>query len=467
MMSNNRLAEHKLSFREKLSYGLGTFGDQLSSNGITNTVKPVYNIFLGVNPAIVGLALMAGKVVDAFTDPLMGWISDNTRTRFGRRRPFILFASVLCGFAFLLPWLVDKDWNNQTQFIYLVAATTIAALFSTIYTVPWTALGMELTPDYHERNSVMAFRTFLSMLCYVTIIPWLWYWSQNEVFLNPLSGLRWISIGVAIFVLLGGIMTFLGCRERYYRISKAQSTQKFIDTFRQTFKNRAFVIVLGLTLCQVIGMSAAQSLGLYVSTYHVYAGDTVKGAGMIAIFQVIQAIAGMISIPLILKFSKKYGKQVVMAGSFILAIIGSGSQWFLFTPVFPLLQLIPPIFIAPSNAAFWMINGSMRADVIDDEETKTGIRIEGAFGSIARWFEKLAYSLNYLISGLILNWVGFDIVLKSNQTETAINGMRVAYAFYPIVLCIIGLLLIRIYPLTEKKMAEYRHILEMRRGKIE
>lgn len=465
-MLNNTEKKESLSFREKISYGLGTFGDQLSSNGITNSVKPVYNIFLGINPGIVGLALMLGKIVDAFTDPLMGWISDNTRSRFGRRRPYILAGALLCAMAFVLPWLVAREWSNQSQIAYLILATTLVALFSTIYTVPWTALGMELTPDYHERNSVMAFRTFTSMFCYISIIPWLWYWSQNSIFDNPVIGLRWISIGAGSFILFGGIMTFRGCKERYYRISKSQATQKFFMTVCETLKNKAFLIILGLTLCQVIGMSAAQSLGLYVSTYHVFGGDTVKGAGMIAVFQVVQAIAGMLSLPLVLRAAKMYGKQLAMAGSFILAIIGSSSQWFLFTPEIPWLQLIPPIFIAPSNAAFWMINGSMRADVADDDEYRTGVRREGAYGSIARWFEKLAYSLNYLISGLILNWVGFDIALKSNQSQHAITGMRAAYAFYPVVLCVIGLVLIKIYPLTEKKLITYRSVLENRRGKI-
>jgi GPH family glycoside/pentoside/hexuronide:cation symporter len=456
-----------LSFKEKMSYALGTFGDQLSSNGITNTVKPVYNIFLGVNPGIVGLALMLGKIVDAFTDPIMGWISDNTRSRYGRRRPYILWGAVLCSFAFLLPWLVSPGWNNQTQFIFLIVATTLVAMFSTVYTVPWTALGMELTPDYNERNSVMAFRTFTTMFCYIAIIPWLWYLSQNRIFNNPITGMRWISLGAGVFILFGGIACFRGCKERYYRISKTQERQKFITTVKIALKNKPFLIILGLTLCQVIGMSAAQSLGLYVSTYHVFGGNTLKGAGMIAVFQVVQAVAGIISLPVVLWAAKKYGKRTVMAATFVLAIIGSGSQWFLFTPLVPWLQLIPPLFIAPSNAAFWMINGSMRADIADDDEFKTGIRREGTYGSIARWFEKLAYSLNYLISGLILNWVGFDVALKGSQSALTILQMRAAFAFYPIILCVFGLLLIRIYPLTEQKLKAYRTVLEQRRGEVE
>jgi glycoside/pentoside/hexuronide:cation symporter, GPH family len=305
------------------------------------------------------------------------------------------------------------------------------------------------------------------MFCYIAIIPWLWYWSQNEIFANPVVGLRWISIGAGLFILFGGIVCFSGCRERYYRISKSQKTQKLLSTIKITLKNRSFIIILGLTLCQVLGMSAAQSLGLYVSTYHVFGGDTVKGAGMIAIFQVVQAVSGMLTLPLVLWAASKYGKRFVMAATFILAMIASSSQWFLFTPVYPLLQLIPPIFIAPSNAAFWMINGSMRADIADDDEIKTGIRREGAYGSIARWFEKLAYSLNYLISGLILNWVGFDVALKGNQSTDTIAQMRAAYAFYPVLLCLIGLILVKIYPLTEKKLKEYREILEKRRGAVE
>ena len=375
-----------LSFWEKFSYGIGTFGDQLTTNAVNVTVKPVYTMVFMMSPTLVGFTLMIGKIVDAFTDPVMGNISDNTRTRMGRRRPYILFGSIFSTIAFPLLWFASRDWGTWSLFTYLIIVTSIIALISTTYCVPWTALGMEMTPHYHERTHLMVYRSLLTKGIWF-VIPWLWAWSQLDIFPDPIIGMRWISVGVGALVVLGGIISFSGCRERYYKAASHQDSIGILDAVRLTFKNRPFLIILGITFVQVMGISSTiGGIGLYVSTYHVYGGDLGAGAVISGWIGTVSSLVGICCIPLIYFMSQKFGKRATMAGCLGMALAGSILNWFCYTPDMPVLQLIPAVFMAFSVTAFWMINGSMRIDVVDHDEMTTGLRREGAYGSIGRWF---------------------------------------------------------------------------------
>lgn len=456
----------RLAFIEKFSYGIGTCGDQLTTNAVNTTVKPVFNIVLGLSPSLVGLALMLGKIVDAFTDPVMGNISDNTRTRWGRRRPYILFGSITCAIAFPLLWFVPQGWGNTETFIYLIIATGFIALLSTVYSVPWTALGFELTPDYHERTQVMVYRALLTKGIWF-IIPWLWYWSQNPIFSNPLVGMRWIGLGLGVIIIGTSLMCFLGCRERYYKAASRQIKVKLVEGIRLTFRNKPFFILMGITVIQVLAIATTISgLGLYVSTYWVYGGDLEAGAKMTATVGTLNSIIGLACIPLISLASKRFGKRATMVGVLALSCLGCIMNWFCYTPAFPLLQLVPVFFFAPSNTAFWLINGSMRADVVDHDEISTNYRREGAYGAIGRWIEKLAFAASFFISGAVLDLAGFDAKLEGAQPEDALLNIRLAYSFLPAAIMALGIYLAKIYPLTEQTMNEYREELEKRRGAV-
>lgn len=464
--SNTASTHERLSIREKIAYGLGTFGDQLTTNAINQTVRPIFNIVLGLSPTLIGSALMVGKLIDAFTDPLMGAISDNTRTRWGRRRPYIFWGSFSCALAFPLIWFVPQAWGQWGMMAYLVVTLTLIAILSTIYSVPWTALGMEMTPDYHERTQVMVYRTLLTKGIWF-VIPWFWAWSQCKIFSNPVIGMRWIGLGVSVVTLLSGLACFAGCKERYYKAAKSQAKVKLSEAAGITLRNKPFLIVLLITLVQVIGIATTVGgLTLYVSTYWVYDGDLGAGATMAASLGTMKAIVGLLVLPLISFLARRIGKKATMGGCLGLAFIGSILNWFCFSRNFPMLQIIPAMFFAPSMTAFWLINGSMRADVVDHDEMQTGSRREGIYGSIGRWFEKLAFAGSLLLSGIILDLVGFDALLKSNQAPETLLNMRIAFAVIPALAMLAGLYLVKIYPLTERVMQNYRIELEKRRGQI-
>ncbi len=162
--------EDRISFAHKLIYGLGAF--------INNTLAAasggmiiVLNLGLGMNPVLVGLLGALPRLTDALTDPLMGYISDHTRSRWGRRRPYIFAGAIIAGLSFALLWQLPRDQSDTFYFIFFLVGSIIFYLGYTVFATPWVALGYEMTPDYHERTRLMGVQNFIGQLAYV-VSPW-------------------------------------------------------------------------------------------------------------------------------------------------------------------------------------------------------------------------------------------------------------------------------------------------------
>ncbi|HQE96446.1 MAG TPA: MFS transporter, partial [Candidatus Marinimicrobia bacterium] len=160
----------RLPVLTKICYGLGTGLDMWGFWLYPGVAFAVFNMYLGVNPMLVGLALTLIRIYDAFTDPIAGWISDNFRSKYGRRRPFILGAGVLSGLGLPLLFLVSPAWADQTflglsvVFWYMLLSNLIYIPIISLFTVPYNSLGNELTPDYEERTSVMTYRSVMQKI---------------------------------------------------------------------------------------------------------------------------------------------------------------------------------------------------------------------------------------------------------------------------------------------------------------
>ena len=152
--------EDRIPFHQKLIYGSGAFVNNLLAAAIGGMVI-VLNIGLGMNPALVGLLSALPRLVDAFTDPLMGFISDRTQSRWGRRRPYIFIGAILSGVIFALLWQLPSGQSESFYFWFFLAGSLLFFLGYTIFATPWVALGYELTPDYHERTRLMGTQFFI------------------------------------------------------------------------------------------------------------------------------------------------------------------------------------------------------------------------------------------------------------------------------------------------------------------
>jgi GPH family glycoside/pentoside/hexuronide:cation symporter len=469
----NKRAKHVVSEKdkvplfEKLMYGAGSGSFQMAIDGVNQLANPIFNITLGLPPSAVGLVGMISRISDAFTDPLMGSISDNTRTRFGRRRPYILIGAVLTAFAFTLIWRVPESWGVSNTFVWYLCAMLLFYLCSTIQNVPYHTLGLEMTADHHERTVVSSFKMLFGYL-FTAGVPWIFRIAQSEtLFDSVMDGIRHISWFVALGIMIGGVLPALFVKERYQKIASKAKKVPFRQGAAMTLKNKPFRILIGIILCTGISGGMVGPMGFYIANYHVYGGDLKAGSQLFAIGSNVWMVCSIVSLVIMTKLCQRIGKTNTLRIVVILGIIAALSSFVLYNKHYPYLLLVFQALVAPVGAGFWTITTSMKADVCDDDELKSGARREGMFGSIGNWIMKMAGACTLFISGLILQFTGFDAELGGDQIPGAVLNMRLCFALIPAITGCIAMYLLHIYPLGEDRMDEIRAELETRRGAVE
>ena len=206
-------ASDRVPFTQKLAIGMGEMAS-VGRQSIDQLALPVYNIMLGVNPLLVTAVASGVRFVDALTDPLAGSLSDNTRSRFGRRKPFLVGASIACAVTLPLVWWLPGGLSENGYFLYfLVTLLGFYAAYS-FFDVPLIGLALEATPDYHERTRVAAYKAFFSHGTSIAA-AWLFALTQARVFHSSLHGVRMVGIGMGISMLLVGLVPVLFVREGY------------------------------------------------------------------------------------------------------------------------------------------------------------------------------------------------------------------------------------------------------------
>lgn len=458
----------KVPVWQKIFYGAGSGSYQLSGEGVKGLANPIYNITLGLSPSLVGLVLMIARIFDAFTDPLIGRWSDNARTRWGRRRPFIFVGSFLTAGAFVLIWMVPESWAGQTQklFLYYLVSMLVFYFCATIQVVPYHTLGLEMTADYHERTVISGYKMVFSFT-FSLLLPWVFRFAQADAFSgNTMAGMRFLSFIMAGVIIVGGILPALFVREPYYRLAKDQEKVPFWKSARLTLQNTSFLILTAVILTSSLGPSMVGALGPYIIYYEMYGGDTKAGAELAAIGSNLFSIAAIICTPLLTAWSRKTGKVAMLKLLVWLGLIGSLLSFVLFSRTHPYLVLVYYLLQAPAAAGFWTLTTSMKADICDDDELRNGTRREGMFGAVGGWIGKTALSVTFLISGVILEATGFRVELKGNQAPETLLWMRILFAVIPAISSAAALYFLSKYTLSHARMDEIRRELEARRSTI-
>ncbi|TVP77676.1 MAG: sodium:melibiose symporter, partial [Puniceicoccaceae bacterium] len=304
-----------LKAREKLSYGSGAIPFTLAYAALANLAFPIFNITLGLSATLIGIALAIGRLWDAFTDPVMGMISDNARTRWGRRRPFILLGGLLCGLTFPLFWFLPTGWGEPAQFAWIVLCILLFYSATTVYSVPWLSLGYELNPDPLERTRLQAWRTYLAAGASLAL-PWIYRGAQADGFGDTIVGMRWLGLACGLAFILFAWPVFLGCRERVDATTLARLKTPLIQGLRETCANRAFLILVGgIVTTMLCAPMLVGSLDIYINNYHIFDGDTRRGAAYAATFGTIFFLLQLIFVPLALRLTARFGKITVIRAS--------------------------------------------------------------------------------------------------------------------------------------------------------
>jgi len=466
----------------KIAYGMGTGIDMWGFWLYPGVAFAVFNIYLGVSPVLVGLALTLIRIYDAITDPIAGWISDNFRSKHGRRRPFILVAGVLSGLGLPALFFVSPEWAGinflgaSAVFWYMILSSMIYIPLMSVYTVPFNSLGAEMTPDYEERTSVMTYRSSMQKIFEVgnfyalrfTNLSWFLYTDYaGNLHKNTLLGMQVYTSILGLLMAIFAVIIFFRVKERYYDkvVIKMKKRISLRSSFYETLKCKPFRLMMGVGGAFTLGTSMVGALGYYATVYYVCGGSTIEGDNWNFWMGIAFMIGGFLGAPILGSVACKTEKKAAVIVAATIGILGYGGSWFLYTPLVPWLQTIASGMMGLASSGLWMLHSSIGADIIDYDEISTGIRREGSFTACGSYILKLGNSMGYFISGLILGWVGFDSSLGA-QLPNTVFWIRAMLASIPVVGLLTVIFFISKLSLTKAKCEEIRTGLEARRGKV-
>jgi len=279
-------AEDRVSFPRKLAYGAGGPVDILSVWILVSISYPLFNMELGLAPTKVAIILMSLRLWDGIIDPIMGWISDNTRSRWGRRRPYIFVGAILAGLTFPLMWWFPRELTDWQVVGWVVGFGIMFYTGFTIWAMPYQSLLMEMSPDYNERTRVAAVRGIFQSISSL-VVGFSWWLALRPMFADPetgiastANGMRYISLVVAVVIMIFGVLPALFVRERYYVSATSRSTERISlrRSLKETLSNKPFIILCAFTILFLLGTSSYDSYGRYVGTYYVLGGDWEKSS---------------------------------------------------------------------------------------------------------------------------------------------------------------------------------------------
>jgi GPH family glycoside/pentoside/hexuronide:cation symporter len=454
-----------LTTKQKIAWGAGGFPENLANNALLSLVNPIFNIGLGLSPALIGLAVSISRVLDAFTDPMMGNISDNLRTRWGRRRPWIFLGAIVMSVFFILTWFPSPGWSDSTIAVFLGINCALFYVGFTMWGIPYGALGMELEADYDRRTRLMTYRIvagviggFLSAFLYRICLL--------EIFGDDsgVVGVKYVGVGVGILIFVSAAIPAVFVQERFAeQVSKKLNIWKAL---KYTLQDKPFLMLQGYSFLLFIGLFMASPLLVYIYIYYVAQGDRAFGGTLNGLSFVPTVVVQLLMMPFIAVVCKYVEKKTLLMVGLSVASLGYASTWFLFSPSHPYISLIPPIICNAGLSFGWVLNPSLTADICDYDEYRTGRRREGMYGAVGGFIYKVAIGVVLLLSGVVLQWAGFGEGVKefSELPEGAVTRVRIVYATFPTACLCMAMLLMWKYPLNRKAVADLKSKLEAMRA---
>lgn len=461
----------RIPFVQKLGFSIGVNTEYFAS-GLTMSVlwMPFFNIGIGMSPTVLGIILMVFMLWDAITDPVMGYISDNIRTRWGRRRPFIVIGAVCTTLIYPLFWYIPDFSTDAMRITYLVVVGIAFYTGFTIWSMPYYGLQMELTPNYDEKTRLSAYMAVfgkLSALCG----GWVLALATNPSIIGSSSaegdivaGMRNICWWMCGLILFCGLLPALVVKERYFeREVVPKDRECFMTSLKESFSCMPLWLLIGISFFLLAGVFSVKAVGQYVNIYYVFGGDLSAAAVMEGWKGTAMVTAGITLIPFWIWVGEQLDKKAMVVTLLIVVMVGHALNYLCMRPSMPWLQLIPAAFESAGLSAVWVFLPSMKADVADYDEMNTSRRREGSLNSFYSWFFKAAMTVSMGVGGYVLDVSGFSAGLAV-QPEAVVSRMFNIYLLLPYVPWGLALFFALKYPLSRRKMDDLRNTLEEKRG---
>ena len=462
----------KVPMGQKIAFGFGMLANQMFP-AILGIFMVVLVEDLEFSGWMWSLVFLFPRIFDAITDPIMGFISDNTKSKWGRRRQYVLIGGILMGIAYIFMWQLYKVDGVQYNFWYFFLWSLVFYLGLTIFSVPYVAMGYEMSDDFHERTNIMAIAQFIGQWAWI-IAPLFWiimydenWFPSADIAVRELA--IWVAIPCAICAMVPAIFIKSNStlEEDYEPLNSANignSLVKIYESFVAAFKIKEFRKLCGATFLIFNAFNTVAALTFFVIVYKLFNGDAGASGIWVSMFGCLGAIGTtFIVIPAVAWMSKKLGKKKAFMVSQSISLVGYIMLYFLFIPGKPWMYIIALPFFSFGIGSLFTIMMSMTADVIDVDELNTGKRREGIFGAIYWWMVKVGYGIAGALSGVIITVVGFNSDLATIDQQAAVDALHAFFCFFPMIGTILAMLIMRNYSITEERALEIRSQLAERK----
>ncbi|GAB2502471.1 hypothetical protein GCM10027164_38360 [Algoriphagus taiwanensis] len=419
-----------------------------------------------------GIVYFLPRVLDAVTDPIMGFISDNTKSVWGRRRQYVFLGAIVMGVTFSVMWQLYGENSVNYNFIYFLLGSFAFYIGLTIFSVPYVAMGYEMSEDFHERTQIMAIAQWIGQWAWV-IAPWFWVIMYDPSwFPNPESATRTLAIWVGVIFAICAMVPAIFIKskstlnENFSPLTFnaiGDSLSQILRGFKEAFSSTPFRKLCISTFFIFNAFNTVAGFVFFIVVWHLFNGDAGAAGYWTPIFGSVGAlVTTFIVIPIVARMSRKIGKKNAFMVSQGIALIGYASLWFLFVPGKPWMFIFSLPFHSFGIGSLFVLMMSMTADVIDLDELNYGVRREGVFGAIYWYMVKFGFAIAGGLSGVILTVVGFD-GNAAVQPEGAVDGLRLFFSGLPMLGTLAAMYLMHDYDVDEARANEIREELKRRK----
>lgn len=422
-----------LSIGTKAAYGFGSVAYGVNNGGFDYFLLLFYSQVIGVDARVVGIAIIVALIIDALSDPIVGYWSDNLRSRWGRRHPFMLAAALPVALSYFLLWTPPEGWSQAGMFWYLLCLAVVIRTAMTFYETPSAALVPELTDDYVERSSLISYRSYfgwtggnaVTVLMFFFLFPVMATGAIADGRFNPAS-YEIMGVIASLLMFTSILVSVIGTRSRIPYLKQPPPRQritaaKVFGEIFETLSNPSFIALFVAALLGALATGLAAALAFYFYTY--FWEFTSIQTGLITMGVFIAAIIGFVLAPVV---TRRIGKKM---GAMIIGIVA-----FLGAPLPIVLRLID---VLPENGTpfvFWFVftagvidlgliicfqilYTSMMADLVEQSELQTGRRSEGVFFSSITFIRKSVQGFGLMLASLVLHWARFPSGATAEQVS--------------------------------------------------
>ncbi len=455
-----------VSLKEKVGYGLGDAASSMFWKLFGMYLLFFYTDVFGIEAGIVGTMFLITRLWDSLFDPVVGVISDRTKTKWGKFRPYLLWGAIPFGILGVLTF-TTPNFSPTGKIVYAYITYSLMMMTYSLINVPYASLLGVMSSDPKERTLLSSYRmifAFLgSILALILIEPLVSLFGDGGE--NLATGWSLAIVVFAVIAVLFFTCTFSWTKERVKAIKDDKNLLR--DDIKDLFNNKPWWILLGAGIATLIFNSIRDGAAVYYFKYYAIVPETFNlgfigsALSLTTIYLVLGQAANILGILLVTSVSNRIGKRMTFLYAMVLATIFSIAFYFLGKEDIGVMLMLQ-VLISMCAGSIFPLLWSMYADIADFSEWKTGRRATGLIFSSSSMSQKFGWSLGGALTGWLLAYFGFEAnVIQSAET---LNGLRLMLSFLPAVGTVLSVIFISFYPLTESKIRIIMDELDKRRN---